>query len=201
MAFKTLIKKRKTSGTSSISKSKFAKLDKRTRAHDIQTEYSSSDVENISITARYEDGILEFTTRGRWISLNFIMTKSHWAKDSGIKEITKKKVREAVKGLNAKLSDFVIVLRYNSRLDDHNTVMMPKYFTDSIKHNWLKNNNGRILVDAQGKRIVEYEGIITEDNKNFSKGTLLIPDATLPHDTYIMKYVPFDKLKDVLTKL
>jgi hypothetical protein len=201
MSFKSLIKKRKTTGTSSISKSKFAKLDKRTRAHDIQTEYNASDVNNIQITATYKDGILEFTTKGRWISLNFIMTKSHWAKDSGIKEVTKKKVREAVKGLDAKLSDFVIVLRYNSRLDDHNTVMMPKYFTDSIKHNWLKNKNGRILVDEKGQRIVEYQGIIIEDNKNFSKGTLLIPDATLPHDTYIMRYVPYEKIKEEMSRL
>ena len=143
------------------------KVEKRNRLHDIQTEYTAEDVSKISVSARVtSDGSLEFTTTGRWISLNFIMSKPHWAKDSGIKERVRDLVRRAVSGLDIKIESFYILLRYNSRLDDHNTVMMPKYFTDSIKHNWATNDRGRILVDEKGQRIVEFEGIISEENKS-----------------------------------
>lgn len=178
------------------------KVEKRNRLHDIQTEYTADDVGKISVTARVTpSGGLEFTTTGRWISLNFIMSKPHWAKDSGIKERVKDLVRKAVHGLDIKLDSFYIILRYNSRLDDHNTVMMPKYFTDSIKHNWATNDNGRILIDASGNRIVEYEGIISEDNKSISKGTLLIVDESLPHNTYVMTYMPSENIQNELWKI
>lgn len=178
------------------------KVEKRNRLHDIQTEYTAEDVNKISISARVTpDGALEFTTTGRWISLNFIMSKPHWAKDSGIKEKVRDLVRRAVSNLDIKIDSFFIVLRYNSRLDDHNTVMMPKYFTDSIKHNWATNDRGRILVDEKGQRIVEFEGIISEDNKSISKGTLLIPDESLPHNTYIMTYVPSTIIEENLWRI
>lgn len=170
------------------------RLSERTRAHTEQTEYTADDASSIVVSARVTPGgSLEFTTSGRWISLNFIMTKTHWLKDSGIKQKIREKVRSAISGFDIKIDSFYIVLRYNSKLDDHNTVMMPKYFTDSIKHNWLKNKNGRIMADASGNRIVEFEGVITEDNKDISRGTLLIVDKSLPYNTYILTYVPSDR--------
>jgi len=168
----------------------------RNRLHDIQTEYTDKDADRIEVKALItENGALQFVTTGRWISLNFIMSKPHWTKDSGIQEKVRDKVRAAVAGFDIKLESFYIILRYNSRLDDHNTVMMPKYFTDSIKHNWAKTKNGRIIADANGDRVVEYAGIIKEDDKSISHGTLLMVDQSLPHNTYIMTYVPKELLQ------
>ena len=179
-----------------------ARVTKRTRLHDIQTEYTEKDADAISVSASITDnGALQFVTTGRWISLNFIMSKPHWAKDSGIKEKVRDKVRSAVEGLDIKLESFYIVLRYNSKLDDHNTVMMPKYFTDSIKHNWAKTKNGRIIADANGDRVVEYSGIIREDDKSMSLGTLLIVDMSLPYNTYVMSYVPKGVLQNEIESI
>lgn len=153
-----------------------------------QSYYTESDARELDITAEIIDDCLVFTTRGRWVSLNFIMSKPHWAEDIGIKDIVKTKVRQALLGKDIWMDTYQIELRYNSRLDDHNTVMMPKYFTDAIKRNVLKNNKGQLIVDTEGKRIVEYEGVLYDDNKKYGKGTHIVPDTSLKHDTYILTY-------------
>lgn len=117
--------------------------------------------------------------------------------EKGIKDIVTQKVRESVKGISLKIKAFRIILRYNAKLDDHNTVMMPKYFTDAIKFSYLKVG-GRYVIDQKSddpkKRAVEYDGIITDDDKRYSKGTFLIPDESLPTNTFVLTYqsVPVD---------
>lgn len=155
--------------------------------------YAMTDAHALSITAEVKDGSLVFTTKGRWISLNDIISKAHWISDTEVAKAVKKKVREAVRGIDLKLTKFRIVIHYNSKLDDHNVVMMPKYFTDAIKRNYEKYSSGKYVLqnirpDGTGDRILEFEGIIDDDDKRYSRGTYLIPDETLPYNTYVMTY-------------
>jgi hypothetical protein len=152
--------------------------------------YAMTDAHALNITAEVKDGSLVFTTKGRWISLNDIISKAHWISDTDVAKAVKKKVREAIRGIDLKLTKFRIVIRYNSKLDDHNVVMMPKYFTDAIKRNYEKYSSGKYVYKNQEtkEKILEFEGIIEDDDKRYSRGTHLIPDETLPHNTYIMTY-------------
>lgn len=146
---------------------------------------------DLKITARLdENGNLEFTTIGRWVSLNFIMTTANWSSDGHITDIIKRKVQDAIRGIDLWYdTGYRIVLRYNSRMDDHNTVMMPKFFTDCIQTAYEKNNRQQYIMDpVTGGKILKFKGFIPNDDKRYSGGTNLIPDNTLKHNTYIMTY-------------
>ena len=136
-----------------------------------------------------ENGNLEFTTVGRWVSLNYIMARANWSSDGEITKIIKRKVRNAIRDISIWYdTGYQIVLRYNSRLDDHNCVMMPKFFTDAIKLNYEKNARGKYIKNADGSKIVEFEGFIPDDDKRYSGGTNFVPDNSLKHNTYVMTY-------------
>lgn len=177
------------------SKKRFApKLEEGAKVKEVRGRvYNMTDAHALIITAEVKDGSLVFTTKGRWISLNDIISKAHWISDNDVAKAVKRKVREAIHGIDLKLTKFRIVIRYNSKLDDHNVVMMPKYFTDAIKRNYEKYSSGKYVMqnigpDGKGDKILEFEGIIEDDDKRYSRGTYLIPDENLPHNTYIMTY-------------
>lgn len=197
---KSFFKPRKSS-----KKSGFFKLAEKSRTRERGKIYSDQDAEALVISAESDGESITFTTKGRWISLNDIISKAHYMSEKEIKSIVTKKVRDSVKGINLRIQAFRIVLRYNAKLDDHNTVMMPKYFTDAIKFSYLKIG-GRYVVDQKskepGQRVVEYDGIIIDDDKRYSKGTFLIPDESLPTNTFILTYqsVPSDYKSENILK-
>lgn len=163
--------------------------------------YELQDALDLQVTAEVVGKTLIFTTKGRWMSLNFIISKPSWATEINMKDVIKGKARAAVAGLDIKLERFKIVLRYNSRMDDHNTVMMPKFFTDAIKTTKLKNNENRLMEDDEGNTLYEYVGIIEDDYKKYSRGTHLDPDESLPHNTYVLMYIPDDEIMIPFEKL
>lgn len=174
----------------------FLKLAEKSRVRERGKVYSSEDASALIITAESDGKSITFTTRGRWISLNDIISKAHYMSEKEIKKIVTQKVRDSVKDINIKIKFFRIILRYNAKLDDHNTVMMPKYFTDAIKFSYLKIG-GRYVIDQNSedpkKRAIEYDGIIIDDDKRYSKGTFLIPDESLPVNTFLLTYQSVEK--------
>ncbi len=160
----------------------------------VNSYYTQENAESLKITAEIIGKSLVFTTKGRWVSLNFIVSKSSWASSMNLKDIVKAKVRKAIEGMDVKMERFRIVVRYNSKLDDHNTVMMPKWFTDAIKTTRQRTSDNRLMEDDEGKALYELEnGVIEDDNKHYSKGTTLEPDPSLPHNTYIIAFIPIEK--------
>lgn len=161
-------------------------------------DYTEQDASDLDITCRVtEENNLEFTTRGRWVSLNFVMARAHWASDTDVVSIIKRKVRQAVKDIDIWITRYRIEIRYNSKLDDHNCVMMPKYFTDAIKFNYEKTSRGRYVAGAGGEKIIEFKGLIPDDDKRYSRGTSFFPDESLPHNTYIMTYINDSRETDI----
>ncbi len=161
-------------------------------------DYTEQDASDLKITCRITpENNIEFTTLGRWVSLNFVMARAHWASDTDVVAIIKRKVRSAVKDIDIWVTRYRIEIRYNSKLDDHNCVMMPKYFTDAIKFNYEKTNKGRYVANAGGEKIVEFKGLIPDDDKRYSRGTSFFPDESLPHNTYIMTYINESREVDI----
>lgn len=154
--------------------------------------YTQQDAMNLDISAQVINGCLIFTTKGRFVSLNFVVSKQSWADKYELKDIVIKKVREAVSGINISIERYKKVLFYNSRMDDDNTIMMSKWFTDAIKTEKQKNSDGFLLQDDEGKQLYNYVGLIPEDSKKHSAGTYLIPDDSLNHNTYVFMYIPVD---------
>lgn len=160
----------------------------RQRKNEKQYIYCEDDAMKLKITASVTADKLVFVTEGRWLSLNFIISQPHWSDSSPIKKIIERKVQEAVLGLNMWFESYRIELSYNSRLDDHNCVMMPKIFTDSIKKSYAKNRNKELIVDKDKNRIVSFKGFMPDDNNKRGLSTHIMTDKTLPHNTYVMTY-------------
>ena len=104
----------------------------------------------------------EITYTGKGISLNGVKSLP-WR----VTEANKNRLKEAFGWLIiiAKMKHmkrYRIEAHYNSRLDPTNIAFMVKIYEDAIKK----------------------AGLIPEDNKKFCRGINLLPDETLPPNTY-----------------
>ena len=111
----------------------------------------------------------DYTYIGKGVSLNEFYSQGHWYKRKQIVQkyhaIFNKMLEESD---TPRLSNYVIVVLYNSRHDPDNVVGMEKLFVDALK-------------DDDKTDELRY---ITDDNKKIAKGVMIFPDETLKTNTF-----------------
>jgi hypothetical protein len=116
--------------------------------------------------------IHKITYVGQGLSLNQFYAGGHYMIRKNLAKKYKAIFRPMFKSL-PQIKKYSILLTYNSRMDVDNTVGMTKVFVDAL----------RTETDKKLK-VVTYKGHVDDDNKNFYKGLFLIPNDSLPYNTY-----------------
>lgn len=117
---------------------------------------------------------------GRGVSLNKFYSQGHWSTRSNIKNIYRKifiKLLDENKDIRW-IDKYFLSIYYNSAHDPDNVIGMEKVFTDSLKQE--KDRSGNII----------YEGYIKDDSKKYCRGVVILPDESLPRNTF--KFVLYE---------
>jgi hypothetical protein len=118
--------------------------------------------------------VIKIRYQGKGVSLNKFYKQGHWSTRSQLKnEYCEKfdKLFETSKDLEW-VESFYLVIFYNSRHDVDNVVGMGKVFVDAFKR----------TLDAEGN--IVRPGYVMEDDKKHYKGLCIIPDKSLPYNTF-----------------
>ena len=111
-----------------------------------------------------QEAIHTFTYKGKWLSINQAYTL-HWSKAKKLKDGLKLSFKTMLNNQKIDpLETFTLYLRYNSRLDADNTVTGLKCFVDTLTRS----------------------GVIDNDTKGIYQGFTVMPDTTLPNNTYVI---------------
>jgi hypothetical protein len=112
--------------------------------------------------------------QGKGVSLNKFYKQGHWSTRSQLKNEYCKKfdVLFAEKEELTWMKSFYLIIFYNSRHDVDNVVGMGKVFVDALKRTTDKEGN------------IVREGYVAEDDKKHYKGLGIIPDDSLPYNTF-----------------
>lgn len=110
----------------------------------------------------YETYTVEYNGKG--VSLNQYYSQGHWSQRHGIKKKYKPEFEELIEEVGIpKMTEFGLVIYYNSRHDPDNVIGFEKIFMDCLK---------------------EME-LIPDDSKHYYKFCAVIPDLDLPNNTFL----------------
>lgn len=157
-----------------------------------QDEYSLSDVAAMKVEVSIGEDELKFTIRGRFVSLNFFKSRS-WKEIKAIEDAIEDRIRNCLmaefgKDLPIRFDSFTVDLRYNSLMDPDNPITVIKIVTDAIvdQYSKLPGGKNRMVDDVP---VIIWKGLFFDDTKLFNAGiTGMIPDVSLPHNTYEVTY-------------
>jgi hypothetical protein len=129
---------------------------------------------NVSISG--VKGVYAVTYVGSGVSNNTFYSggggRGGWRVRSSLKNKYSKLFQSLIDKVSIPWMDvYQISIVYNSKMDPGNVAAMEKIFTDTIKEERLKG-------------VVTKKGLIYDDSKKYCKGVMLIPDDSLPKDTY-----------------
>lgn len=106
--------------------------------------------------------VYKITYQGKGVSLNEFYTQGHWTRRTKVKDKYKTIFTELIENSKLEWMDqFSLLLFYNSRHDPDNVIGMEKVFVDTLKGDYIQ-----------------------DDNKKFYRGIYILPDDTLPANTF-----------------
>lgn len=111
---------------------------------------------------------LIFEWAGEHISLNEYYSSKHWSVRNKQAKYWHEKFKKMLPKNAEKIKQYVLTLEYNSRLDVSNTILLPKFIEDMLQE----------------------EGIIINDTKDFCKGIHLIPKIEMAKFSYKITVTP-----------
>jgi hypothetical protein len=117
-----------------------------------------------NVFARYQNikGVHKIVYQGKGVSLNDYYSAGHWSRRSKIKNTYKVIFNDLFTEANlSHMEKFSLVIRYNSRHDVDNVTGLEKVFIDTLREEWVK-----------------------EDNKKYYRGYMVFPDEELPTNTF-----------------
>ena len=127
--------------------------------------------------------VVTITYQGPGVSLNKFYSQGHWGTRSAIK----KKYRKIFDTLFAQeekliwMDEYALVIMYNSRHDLDNVVGMEKVFVDALKQETNKDG------------VVTRYGYVKDDSRKYYKAMTILPDPTLPTNTFQFHLIDLSK--------
>jgi hypothetical protein len=109
----------------------------------------------------YLKNIYEIVHKGQVFSLNDLYSQAHWSKRKKLKDNFSNLFLSLMNEGNIKfMKQFYLIVFYNTRHDTDNIVGMAKVFVDTMKDNF-----------------------VSDDDKRHYKGLCIFPDSTLNNNT------------------
>lgn len=113
------------------------------------------------------------TYTGKGVSLNQFYSQGHWSTRYNIKRKYRKIFDKLFQDSELRWMDtFSLIIFYNSRHDVDNVTGMEKVFMDALKHE-----------ETSEGEVIRY-GFIHDDSPQYYKGMHIVPDKTLPTNTF-----------------